>query len=247
MNHEKERYAQNFGLAHISRVKKYGKSSTTTLKEHLSTEHRVSADEQVQGETKLKQSKLALGAKLENFEPCTSRYELNRDMVVWACLDLEPFMFTEKPGLRYFFYKNFPAISLPSRCTLSRGALYDVYEAVESKVKEELQAIKGGAICIMMNGWTDKYKRYPYLGLRVAYVDKEWVYKVDTISIKVLEKHTGVNMATHVQEELADHGLLLNTVQVFTTHDGAANMVKASRQLRSYHYQHCIAHSLHLL
>ena len=173
------------------------------------------SDEHV--EPKLTQSQLTLKRKLEYFEPCTTPYELNRDMVIWGSLDLEPFMFTEKPGI-YFFDKNFSTMSL----ALSRGALYDVHDAVQAKVKEELQSVKGGAVCIMMDDWTNKYKQYPYFGLRVGYVDKQWVYKVVTISLKVLEKHTTLTMSMHIQKELEEYcSLLLNTVQVFTTHDGA--------------------------
>lgn len=54
-------------------------------------------------------------------------------------------------------------------------------------------------------------------------------------------------MSMHIRKELEMCGLPLNTVQVFTTHDGAANMVKASQLLRSSYFQHCVAHSLHLL
>jgi hypothetical protein len=172
---------------------------------------------------------------------------MNRDLVVWGSLDLQPFMFTEKPGLQYFFEKNFPSMVLPSRGTLSRGALYDIYDSVIGKVKIELSAIRGGAICIMMDGWTDKYKRYPYIGLRVAYVDTDWQYKVTTISLKILEKHTDENMSAHVREELKGMGVQLQSMLVFTTTDGAANMVKASQLLRATHFQHCVAHSLHLL
>ena len=32
-----------------------------------------------------------------------------------------------------------------------------------------------------------------------------------------------------------------------TCHDGAANVMKASRILKSEHFQHCIAHCIHLL
>jgi len=135
---------------------------------------------------------------------------------------------------------------LTSRGTL-RGALYDIYDSVIGKVKIELSAIRGGAICIMMDGWTDRYKRYPYIGLRVAYVDSDWQYKVTTISLKILEKHTGENMSAHVRDELKVMGVQLQSMFVFTTTDGAANMVKASQLLRSIHFQHCAAHSLHLL
>jgi len=71
LDREKERYAQNSALAHISRVKNYGKSSTTTLKEHLTTEHKISDDDQQPGPSnataKLVQSKLVLRKKLEHF------------------------------------------------------------------------------------------------------------------------------------------------------------------------------------
>ena len=39
----------------------------------------------------------------------------------------------------------------------------------------------------------------------------------------------------------------IHKVMLFTVHDGAANMVKTSQFLKSTNFQHCIAHSLHLL
>ena len=44
----------------------------------------------------LKQAKIRFQNKLETLEPSSNQYELNRDMVIWASLDLEPFMFTGK-------------------------------------------------------------------------------------------------------------------------------------------------------
>jgi hypothetical protein len=244
---EQERYAKSSN-GHISRVKTYGKSSTTTLREHLIVEHKVE-DLQEKSNKKSIQSKLVFKQKLINFEPFNTEYELNRDLAVWACLDLEPFMFTEKPGMRLFFEKNYPSVALPSRHTLSRGALYDVYDAVTCKIKGALADVRrcGGAICIMMDGWTDKYKRYPYLGLRVSFVDKNWNYRIVTLSLKVLERHTADRMSSHIREELKAFGVELQSFLVFTTHDGASNMVKASQLLRSVHFQHCVAHALHLL
>jgi len=249
LEREKQRYASSSAGGHISRVKSYGKSSTTTLREHLEIEHKVTEEDLQSGtnSSKVKQTKLTFKRKLTNFEPFSTQYEMNRDLVVWAALDIEPFMFTEKPGLRYFFEKNYPSLPLPSRATLSRGALYDVYDAVTGKVKDDLAVLQGGAVCIMMDGWTDRYKRYPYLGLRVGYINSDWEHKVATISLKVLEKHTGENMSAHIREELKAFGLDLPSMFVFTTHDGAANMVKASSLLRSAHFQHCVGHSLHLL
>jgi hypothetical protein len=39
----------------------------------------------------------------------------------------------------------------------------------------------------------------------------------------------------------------LNDINIYTTHDGAKNMMKASEKMNSLHAQHCVAHILHLL
>jgi len=160
-------------------------------------------------------------------------------------------MFTQKPGMQFFLEKNYPSVKLPSRDTLSRGGIYDVYEAVTGKIKDALADLRGdggGAIGIMFDGWTDRHKRYPYVGLRVSYVDRGWNFRVATVSLKVLDiRHTADRMSSHVREELGGLGVDLQSFLVFTTHDGASNMMKTSQLLRSAHTQHCVAHALHLL
>ena len=99
----------------------------------------------------------------------------------------------------------------------------------------------------MFDDWTDKYKRLPYLGLRIAYVIKEWIYRIITVFVKVLEKHTGENMAAHVRKELKFLNMDIDKFQLYTTHDGAPYMFKAIKLLKSQFAQHCVAHSIHLL
>ena len=195
----------------------------------------------------MKQSTLSFTRKLSNFEPYSTQFELNRDFAIWASLDLQPFGFTEDKGMKYFFEKNFPYLHPPSRSTISRSALLDTYDAVANEVKKELHSVEGTAVCLMFDGWTDRYKKHPYLGLRMAYVNKDWNYKVITISCKVLEKHTAECISSHVKEEMKLMGIDLQQFLLFSAHDGAANMVKTSSLLRTCHYQHCVAHSLHLL
>jgi hypothetical protein len=273
LTREQDLYKKNNMLGHISRVKDYASTtSTSTLREHLLAAHNISSnepDDEVdesgnvsvtdgaantshitgkQGKSSgAKQVKLSFKQKIANFEPSTSKYELARDLTIWAALDLEPFMFTDKRGARFFFEKNLPAILLPSRNTLARKALYDVYESVMQQIKNEIALIGERAVCVTFDGWSDKYRRYPYIGLKLAFVNNEWNYRLITVSLKVLEKHTGENMASHVREELRNLGLNLSINELFTTHDGAANMIKASRLLKSSQYQHCVAHGLHLL
>jgi len=74
------------------------------------------------GSKRVVQTKLVLRNNLENFQACSAQYELNRDIAIWASLDLEPFMFVEKEGMKYFVEKTFRC----SRCllvALCRGEL----------------------------------------------------------------------------------------------------------------------------
>lgn len=265
MDREQERYAKN-NTGHISKVKSYGNSSTCTLKEHLRQEHHVTMnagdDDDEDIETKpakgmvsghssvkgsFKQQKLNFKRKVSRFEPYSSQYELNRDLTIWAAVDLQPFTFVEDRGMKFFFEKNFPQVMLPSRDTLARTGLFDVYDMVMAKLKLELLDVEGAAVCLMFDGWTDRYKRYPYLGLRMAYITNDWIFRVVTVSCKVLEKHSGESVSAHIREEMKLIGLDLQKVQLFTAHDGAANMLKTSQLLKASYHQHCIAHCLHLL
>ena len=49
-----------------------------------------------------------------------------------------------------------------------------------------------------------------------------------------------------MKEEVSDF-ISAKDVKIFSTHDGAANMLKASRLLRTEVTTHCVAHALHLL
>ena len=170
-------------LEHIKRVKDYvSTTSISTLREHLITALDITISEKAEddedakkgkpGGSGLKQMKLSFKQKLPNFEPCSNKFELGRDLTVWAALDLEPFIFTGKTGTR-FFEKNLPSIPLSLRDTLARTA-YDVYGSGASSIKAELALIGGGAVCVMFDGWSYKYRHYPYIGLRLAFISENW-------------------------------------------------------------------------
>jgi len=68
------------------------------------------------------------------------------------------------------------------------------------------------------------------------------------LSVKVVESHTGQSLANHIQKELEDFGIGdRGNANLFSTHDGAANMMKCSRLLGVEAIVHCLAHNIHLL
>ncbi len=212
---------------------------------HLKHRHDVSVPI---SDTGAGQSQTQIDAYLKNvseFSPAHTPYELNRDFTVWCSLDLLSFNFVTKQGMQYFFNKNFPSMQLPSRTTLSEKGLDDLYEMLKHKIMNEIVDSKISSICVMFDGWTDR-KGLPYVGIRLGYIRKDWEYRVITLSCKVLQGHTADNLAAHVKREL-EVLFQKRNVNIFTTHDGASNMMKASRLLHSCQVTHCVAHSLHLL
>jgi hypothetical protein len=94
--------------------------------------------------------------------PANSKFELNRDLILWLCMDILPFETISKPGFQKFNDKNLK-LDLPSDRCMATTALVDVYMALKKKIISKLSRVSG--ICLMMDGWTDKYKRFPYLAV----------------------------------------------------------------------------------
>jgi len=260
LQHEQGLYSSHSSgrTGHISRVKSYSKSTaTSSMADHLLTVHNVSIREATgSGNGPRKQKSLeetfamvSRNSGRENLKPATSGYQFNRDLCLMLCVDLLPFSTVSNKGFSGFCAKNLPSMQLPDESTLSRGALYDLYSSLKSDVKKQLQLVrdKGGCFCIMFDGWTDRYHARPYLGLRVSFIDPStWKAEVKTLSVKVLESHTGEELANHVRKELDDFGIVRGT-PVFSTHDGAKTMSKCSRLLEVDGFNHCVAHCIHLL
>jgi len=100
----------------------------------------------------------------EKASTSATKHEVTRDIVIWFCRDLLAFENVGKDGLRDFFKINVPAVQLPAPVTLGGTALEDVYQAVRSSVRMKLVDVK--SVCLMFDGWTDRYKARSYLGVR---------------------------------------------------------------------------------
>jgi len=229
---------------HISKVTSFSLSTSTgTISLHLSVKHGIHEND----------AKLAkIVGYLKKYDASSSSacsstlssHEFNRDIALWFCKDLMPFEAVAKDGMIDFFRKVLPQIDLPSPATLSSLALDDVYLATESHVKDLLKETK--SICLMFDGWTDRYRARPYLGIRATFI-QDWSYSLVTLGCHVLPIHTSREIADHVVNVVKQFVPDLKKVMLSTCHDGAANMVKSSQFLKVDHFQHCAAHALHLL
>jgi len=98
----------------------------------------------------------------------------------------------------------------------------------------------------MFDGWTDRYKARPYLGVHASFLNN-WSFTVVTLGCHVLPSHTSPAVAVHVLSLLESFSLEPKKLHITSCHDGAANMVKTSKLLKVENYQHCATHALHLL
>src|SRR6218665_3460917 len=229
---------------HISKVYSFSASTSTgTISLHLSMKHDIH-DNAEKMSTILGYLNKYDASSSGPSSSCLSSHELNRDIVLWFCKDLIAFEAVSKDGMKDFFHKVLPQIELPSPTTLSSLALDDVYVAVRSHVKSLMQNAK--SICLMFDGWTDRYRARPYLGIRAVFI-RDWSYKLVTLGCHVLPKHTGREIADHVMHVVKQFVPDVTKIMFSTCHDGAANMVKSSQILKVEHFQHCAAHALHLL
>jgi hypothetical protein len=230
---------------HISKVASFClTTSTANMNLHLSTKHNINENVDVKVRKVLDYFNKYDACMSSTMTSATTKHEFNRDMVLWFCRDLTPFHCTEKPGMIAFFQKNLPGFDMPSQATLSSTALNDVYIAAFTKVKEALVDIR--SVRLMFDGWTDKHRARPYLGLRASFI-RNWKYEIVTLSCEVLPSHTGIATAEHALKTLRQFIPDVKKIMLSSCHDGAANMIKASQHLKVTHYQHCSAHALHLL
>ena len=175
-------------------------------------------------------------------QKATSQFDINRDIVLWLCQDLQPFELIDKQGFQGFNDKNLH-LQLPSSRTVATTALVDVYSCLNTKIKDILSDVVSATI--MMDGWTDQHHRRPYFGVRLSTIINNWDFQIVALAVKPVESHTSESLCLFVKQ-LLDEFLPDKKILLFDTSDGAANMVKLSRLL-GHERQTCIAHCLHNL
>ena len=179
--------------AHISKIHNISQSTSSgNIKVHLYREHKIDMDNEAKSE---KNQQLIRNWCVENRPRACSAYDINRDILLWLCEDLESFNTVDKIGLRTFFHKNC-RLDLTDRSTLSTAPLTHMHKSFLEQEKCELKSAKSATF----DSWTDKYRKMPYLGIKLALFD----FKIFTLSCTPLEYHTAENIKSHVKDIIND-------------------------------------------
>ncbi|XP_065678964.1 uncharacterized protein LOC136093696 [Hydra vulgaris] len=233
---------ESSGAGHLSKIHKVRIStSSSNLKNHLFIVHKILTDKPA---AEVKNDQL-LRRWCSTSIASSSKYDLSRDLVLWFSTDLLPFSHVDNEGFKKFFEKNI-GLKLPTGSAVSQVALPDMYKSLRRSVLGILQNID--AATILFDGWTDKYKKINYMGLKCSIINENWHKKIFTLACLPLESHTGENCHNFIKDIVQEFfQRRCRDIRLHTVHDGAANMMKTSRLLGSKDPQHCLAHILHLI
>lgn len=109
------------------------------------------ADERLKQSTPIQtfSGKSAAASAASSSSSATNQQEMNEDFIVWMAFDLEPCSLVDNRGLRFFFRKHFPQVTIPGESTLKC-----VYDKVADRVKCDLTAAR--TISLLLDRWTDR-------------------------------------------------------------------------------------------
>ncbi|CAG4977728.1 unnamed protein product [Parnassius apollo] len=134
---------------------------------------------------------------------------------------------------------------MPSRDTVSRTALDDVYESMLDNVKVQIKTDVAGHAAITFDIWSDKYRHLNYITLTLHYLTTDFELKSFTLCTKLIEgKKTGEKI----------QAILLDIKECFDLQEkvlhsvtDAGSNVKRAISLAALDSHLCLGHGLHNL
>jgi hypothetical protein len=152
--------------------------SSTNLNKHLLDKHRITGEPSLSREEIQLKRRTFFDVKRRNKSSTASeqkqKWTLTRDICAWFARDLIPFNKVEGEGFKDFCVKQGligeGEQQLPTRTTLSRGALSDLYSTGMNTIKDMLSSSPEHAAMCMDLGM-DNHKHLSYNGITYHFID----------------------------------------------------------------------------
>lgn len=172
---------------------------------------------------------------------------MNRRFCIWLCRDLLPMKLVENRGFKDFwsYTKDGSIRKTPSRSTVSREALDDVFQCLKNRLIDCVsQSPKNGTIAF--DGWMDRFHKHSYITYTYHYMDtNDWTMKnVVLKTTRFDHPHTGESLKQHYLEVAKEFGI--DGKMLIAVTDGGSNVVKCLELLNVQRIG-CVAHSCNRL
>ena len=231
--------------------------NTTNLLAHLRDNHPtlyVQADMKVarrsstqDNTTEVPQLQLTLPQAIERskaFSPDSSAArEINHAVAYFIAKEMQPLSMVDKPGFRHMVHKLNPRYQMPSRKHFTEYEIPRMYNEVKASFQSKVKSVNYYSATTDL--WTSA-ANIPFMSYTIHFVDADWNLKTYCLgTLHLSEDHTGDNIASVIQELLAEWKLNPDNL-VATTTDNGSNMVAAAFVKLNWPRLSCFGHNLHL-
>lgn len=169
---------------------------------------------------------------------------IDEQLGVMISKEFQPFSLVENVEFKKFIYLLNPGYQLPSRKTVSKSILPQLYEKTREKIRNNLLNAK--YISFTTDGWTS-INNDSFIAVTVHFIDpEECVLKTFLLGcFNVVESHTAVNLSLFLNNCFKDWNIT-EKVKVAVS-DNAANITSAIGMNQNWRHIPCLAHTLNLI
>lgn len=174
----------------------------------------------------------------------TKQKTIDEQLGVMISKEFQPFSLVENVEFKQFVHLLNPGYKLPSRKTVSKSILPQLFEKTKEKVKKNL--INAKYISFTTDGWTS-INNDGFVAVTIHFIDKEeCVLKTFLLGCYHMEKsHTALNLSLFLNNCFKEWDIQ-EKVKVAVS-DNAANITSAIGMNKNWRHIPCLAHSLNLV
>lgn len=186
-------------------------------------------------------------AKLVGFinRPMTLEKQKKQNILLLKMIvqDLQPFSIVEDVGFIAYTAGLDPTYVMPSRTTLSKSLLPQLYGDAMAKVRQTIEN-EAEYVTLTTDCWTSTCTE-GYMAVTSHFISKNWVLKSMLLEcFKLGERHTSENLRNELIRVAQDWGISRKIQAVVS--DNTANIVRAV-MLTGWNHLGCMAHKLNLV
>ncbi|KAJ4943232.1 hypothetical protein JOQ06_005737 [Pogonophryne albipinna] len=167
--------------------------------------------------------------------------KVDQALVKMIATDFQPFTIVEDRGFRAYTAALDPSYVLPSRGTISKRMLPNLFEKVRAELQEQIRTAP--AVCLTTDYWTSNTTT-SYMSVTCHYITDFKLRSNLLDCFVVAESHTSQNLAQELSRVAKEWGIQDKIAACVT--DNASNIVKAVNDILKWNHVRCFAHLLNL-
>uniref|UniRef100_A0A3B3C6A5 BED-type domain-containing protein n=1 Tax=Oryzias melastigma TaxID=30732 RepID=A0A3B3C6A5_ORYME len=216
--------------------------STSNMRRHLGSKHPTVMLQQMVTSLAPTASSQQEIINTSSEPPPKKRHKVDQALVKMIAKDFQPFSIVDDQGFRQYTKALDPSYVLPSRTTISRQLMPNLFEKVRADILEKVKAAP--AVCLTTDCWTSSTTT-SYMSVTCHYLSDFKLQSNLLDCFELADNHTAENLAREL-ERVATEWTITEKI-VACVSDSAANIKKAVGDILHWNHLSCFAHILNLI